>query len=132
MGWEHKPVPPLNPKEFDTPVAMRKLYRPLGEFAVQFADLEAEVTEALTNTILGKTWRETAAMEDLMQSFTARIELFYFLAKAVTGPSLLQVLLSAENHPPATAQLKARETLGTMADKLYVDLQQANSDRNNL
>jgi hypothetical protein len=127
-GIKNKRCQPLTWGEFEPTAAFRKLYRPLGALAYTFADLEEEVTGGV-QALLGTSWKERTAIEWLMQNFSMRIELFYFLARtAVAGP---QGALTAASKR-GEERTVARENLATRADGIYTDLQQANSDRNNL
>jgi hypothetical protein len=132
MGWiKNKRLPPITWGQVAPPVIFHKLYRPLGEIAFTFADMEEQVTEALT-TMLGTSWREGAAMESLVQNFSTRIELFYFLALSLTGPKNYLAHMTRTEKESLTVQQKAELALKGSAKAIYADLQQANSDRNNL
>ena len=123
-GLKSKPMQSVRWGEVEPPPVFRKLYRPLGAIVVTFADLEFQVTDALT-TMLETSWKEGAAVEDLMQNFSLRIELFYFLAMSLTGPK------SSLINGTKTV-LKTAPELQKLAGEIYSALQQANSDRNNL
>ena len=118
---------PVKWGEVAPPAPFRVLFRPLGEIAFAFADLEQQVT-LTTQTLLSTSWEEGAAMEWLMQSFTNRIELFYFLAMSFTPGNNLLAAMRGPTAPDEIARIELRK----MAGAIHKDLIQANSDRNNL
>ena len=103
------------------PRPYRKLYRPLGYLVVTFADLEQMLGYALTE-LLHRPYREIVALESIVQSTTSRIQFFYFLATEATRKM-------AKDNPTHKSIYEGMEKC---ADKIYEDLLQANSDRNNL
>lgn len=124
---KRKSLPAVARREIEPPKAFRKLYRPLGEIALIFADLEAQVTLAIMQ-ILGTSWREAIAMEWLMQNFSMRIELFYFLARGASTWDENNVALSGD-------EIRAKNAMALLlkkSEEIYTDLKQANADRNNL
>jgi hypothetical protein len=76
---------------------------------------------ALTE-LLHRPYREIVALESIVQSTTSRIQLFYFLATEATRKMSKDI--------PANKSIY--EGMEKCADKIYEDLGQANSDRNNL
>jgi hypothetical protein len=135
MGWiKNKQLPPVGWGEVTPPAIFNRLYQPLGKIVVTFADLEEQVTAALT-TMLKTSWREGAAMESLMQNFSMRIELFYFLAMNLTqAQNQLAILARSEGAKAMKERQRQRamEALQASAQAIFKDLKQANSDRNNL
>jgi hypothetical protein len=123
---KNTPIPPVKRAEIEPPSIFRKLYRPLGAIAVTFADLEAQVTHTL-NALLGTSRREGNALESLMQSFSLRIELFYFLALRAT-----QQIFTRPGQGILNSEIRTNEELRKSAEAIYGSLKQANSDRNNL
>lgn len=127
-GWiKNTPIPPVTWDQVSPDVAFRKLYAPLGEIVVVFADLEESLTDAL-RVLMGASWRGSLAVEGLMQNVTSRIELFYFLAMQATNPS-------ETDRPNSKAGQQIQDGAAQLrigANGLYGSLQQANSDRNNL
>jgi hypothetical protein len=127
MAWiKNEPIPPVRRAEVEPEAIFRKLYRPLGEIAVTFADMEAQVTRTL-NVLLETSWREGAALEWFMQSFNRRIELFYFLASRPIEWFPTGNLTAAQQQRQA-----AHNQIRSAANTLYDLLRQANGDRNNL
>jgi hypothetical protein len=127
IRWiKNEPLPPVKRGEVEPPRVFRKLYRPLGAIVVTFADLEDQLTRTLY-ILLGSSWREGAALEWLMQSANNRIELFYFLAMRATELDRL-----ANTSKREEAIIHGAQTLRESAETIYGEMQQANSDRNNL
>ena len=127
MAWiKNEPIPPVRRAEVEPPAIFRKLYRPIGEIALTFADLEAQVTRTL-NLLLETSWREGAALEWFMQNFSQRIELLYFLAiRPIERFPTTDLTTAQQRRQSAHAELRKS------AEAIYSALQQANADRNNL
>jgi hypothetical protein len=91
------------------PFFFSRLREPLGALVLEFSNVESEVT-GLIDALLGIEHTAGVALEWMMQNFSLRIELFYFLA----------------------SQKSCDIETKTMADELYTALKQANADRNDL
>ena len=72
--------------------------------------------------LLHRPYMEIVALETIVQSTTSRIQFFYFLATEATRRF-------AKDYP---ANKLIFESMEKCVDKIYEDLFQANSDRNNL
>jgi hypothetical protein len=118
----NEPIRPVRRAEVEPDPIFRKLYRPLGEIAFVFADLEAQLTRTIT-ALLGTSHYEGEAIEWLMQNANSRIEFFYFLAIQATRP--LPITTDPKREDAAARLRKHAETV-------YKEMGQANSDRNNL
>jgi hypothetical protein len=78
------------PKEYALKVSeFKPLYEPLGALVMAFADLEATLTFTI-DALMGLTHPEGRALEVLMVSFSARIQLFHTLALMHTRGKALQ------------------------------------------
>ena len=77
-----KPIT-ITPREYAEGYEFAPLHEPLGAIVMVFAQLEAKLTMTV-DTLLGITYPDGVALEDLMQSTTARIKLFHTLAALKT------------------------------------------------
>jgi len=103
------------------PRPFKKLYRPLGYLVVTFADLEQMLGYALTE-LLHRPYREIVALESIVQSTASRIQWFHFLTAEATRKMAKDIPTNKSFY----------DSMQKRADKIYDDLFQANSDRNNL
>jgi hypothetical protein len=127
MAWiKNEPIPPIRRVDVEPQAIFRKLYRPLGEIAFAFADLEARLTQTL-NLLLGTSRPTGTALEWFMQNVSLRIELFYFLALRP-----LERVLTDRPSQTQARRIEAHRYLRESAELIYGELKQANGDRNNL
>lgn len=81
----------ITPKQYAQNTEFSPLNEPLGALAITFATLESKLTHAISN-IMNIDYSTSVALEDLMQSPTARIKLFHTLA-AIKANNLLDGFL---------------------------------------
>ena len=73
-------IPTFTPKEYALQVSeFKPLYEPIGALVLAFAELEATLTFTI-DPLMGLTYAEGRALEALMMSFSARVQLFHTLA----------------------------------------------------
>ena len=85
-----KPIS-ITPKDYAQNFEFAPLNEPLGAIVMAFAQLEGKLTMTI-NALLSIDHREGVALEDLMQSATARIKLFHTLAVLKTSGIFLEKL----------------------------------------
>jgi hypothetical protein len=81
----------ISPKEYALSTEFAPLNEPLGAIVVAFAQLESKLTMSI-DALLGVEYPAGVALEDLMQSPTARIKLFHTLAVLKTSGIFLKKL----------------------------------------